>query len=97
MAHTEATPVDDNKPSLKDRAKLFGTGFLQVIFVAANTVFISRYALIGNVITAFMISLIWTFNVKRVAFGDTIDRYFYATGAALGSVVGTVIANNILS
>ena len=97
MAHTEATPVDDNKPSLKDRAKLFGTGFLQVIFVAANTVFISRYALIGNVITAFMISLIWTFNVKRVAFGDTADRYFYAVGAALGSVTGTVIASNILS
>lgn len=75
------------------KIKLFTTGFIQVIFVAANTVFISQYQLIGNLLTAFMISLVWTYNVKKVAFGAVSDRWAYATGAALGSVAGTIIAN----
>lgn len=72
------------------------TGFLQVFFVGANTAFISHYALLGNLLTAFMISWIWTFNVKRVAFGDKADRMYYAGGAAVGSVTGTIAANFLL-
>lgn len=74
------------------RLRLAGTGFLQVIFVASNTVFIAHYQLLSNLITAFLISWVWTFNVKKVAFGDNLDRWFYAVGAALGSVAGNVIA-----
>jgi hypothetical protein len=72
--------------------KLFLTGFLQVIFVAMNTVFIAHYFLWANALTAFMISLIWTYNVKKVAFGDVADRWAYATGAMIGSVLGNIIA-----
>lgn len=78
------------------RLKLAGTGFLQVIFVAANTVFISHYELAANFVTAFLISLIWTWNVKKVAFGDNGDRWAYATGAAFGSVAGTMIASALV-
>lgn len=78
------------------RVQLALTGFLQVIFVAANTVFIAHYELVANVITAFLISLIWTWNVKKVAFGNTADRYAYATGAAFGSLAGTVIASALV-
>lgn len=78
------------------RAKLAGTGFLQVIFVAANTVFIAHYLLLANFVTAFLISLIWTYNVKRVAFGDSGDRWAYASGAALGSVLGNIIASALV-
>lgn len=81
---------------LKGRWKLAATGFVQVIFVAANTVFISRYELVGNLLTAFAISLVWTYNVKRVAFGDAADRWFYAGGAALGSVSGTILASALV-
>jgi hypothetical protein len=86
------------KPSwlTKARAKLAATGFVQVIFVAANTVFIAHYELVANVVTAFAISYIWTHNVKKVAFGDEGDRWFYATGAALGSVCGTVLAGMVV-
>lgn len=80
----------------KSRIKLTLTGFLQVFFVGANTAFISHYALVGNLLTAFMISYIWTHNVKRIAIGDNKDRYAYAIGAALGSVGGTVAANLLL-
>lgn len=75
------------------KIKLFTTGFIQVIFVAANTVFISKYQLVGNLLTAFAISFVWTYNVKKVAFGETSDRWAYAIGASLGSVAGTVTAN----
>lgn len=74
------------------RLKLFGTGYLQVIFVAMNTVFIAHYELIANTFTALAISYIWTHNVKKLAFGDERDRWAYAIGAALGSVSGTVLA-----
>ena len=78
------------------RAQLFGTGFIQVLFVAANTAFIAAYALLGNLLTAFAISWVWTYNVRRVVFGDNKDRLAYAVGAALGSVTGTVVANILL-
>lgn len=80
----------------RSRMQLAGMAFIQVFFVASNTAFISQYALLGNLLTAFMISWIWTFNVKRVAFGDKADRMFYAGGAAVGSVVGTITANFLL-
>lgn len=78
------------------KARLALTGFVQVVFVAMNTVFISQTELVANFLTAFAISFIWTWNVKRVAFGDNGDRWAYAIGAAIGSVTGTVIASNIV-
>lgn len=78
------------------RWKLALTGFVQVIFVAANTVFIANHVLLANFLTGFAISLIWTWNVKRVAFGDNGDRWFYAMGAAIGSVSGTIVAGWIV-
>lgn len=78
------------------RIRLALTGFVQVVFVAMNTVFIAHYELLANFLTGFAISFIWSWNVKKVAFGDTADRWFYAVGAAVGSVTGTIIAGAIL-
>lgn len=74
------------------RFRLIGTGFLQVIFVAMNTVFIAHYELFANTVTALAISYIWTHNVRKLAFGDEGDRWAYASGAAIGSVCGTMLA-----
>lgn len=70
------------------RFSLFSTGFIQVYFVAVNTYFIANEMYLGVLIASFLISLIWTFNVKKVAFGSTIDRIIYALGATCGSLVG---------
>lgn len=78
------------------RMRLAGMAYGQVIFVAFNTVAIARYELLANFITALLISLVWTFNVKRVAFGEAADRWFYAVGAAFGSVSGTIAADWLL-
>lgn len=68
--------------------KLFLTGFAQVFFVSINTYFLAHEMYLGVLVAAFMISLIWSFNVKKVAFGTNIDRVVYAAGATYGSVAG---------
>lgn len=80
----------------REKLQLLGTGFLQVFFVGLNTYFIAHSAVLGNVISGFLISYIWTFNVKRAAFGDEADRWYYSTGAALGSVSGALLAKFLL-
>jgi hypothetical protein len=70
------------------RLSLFLTGFIQVYFVSVNTYFLSKEIYIGVFVAAFMISLIWSFNVKKVAFGSTADRVVYAFGATFGSLAG---------
>ena len=73
---------------MKSKLILFSTGFVQVFFVAVNTYFLAKENYPGVLAASFMISLIWSFNVKKVAFGSLIDRLSYATGAAAGSVFG---------
>lgn len=72
--------------------KLFITGFIQVFFVATNTYFLAKSYVLGVFTASFMISLIWSYNVKKVAFGTVWDRLFYALGAAFGSVAGLLIS-----
>lgn len=78
---------------------LFITGFVQVFFVAVNTYFLSKELYTGVVLAAFMISFVWSFNVKKIAFGTLADRLVYSLGATCGSLVGlwasTLIAHNI--
>lgn len=76
---------------------LFLTGFMQVFFVAVNTFFISKGYYVGVLVCGFIISFIWSFNVKRVAFGSNKDRLIYATGAGLGSLLGLVVSQNFFS
>lgn len=72
--------------------KLFTTGFIQVFFVAINTYFLSKEFYIGVFICGTIISLIWSWNVKRVAFGSLRDRLFYSFGAGFGSIAGLLVS-----
>lgn len=80
---------------LLSRAKwvLFLTGLLQVTFVAMNVTFIAHERIIPMLVTGFMISLIWTINVKRIAIGNWLDRLTYANGAMCGTAVGYFISH----
>lgn len=77
---------------MKQAVELFFTGALQVCLVAMNITFISHGYIIPMVITGFLISLVWTFNVKKIAFGGWKDRFCYATGAAVGTLGGYFIS-----
>jgi hypothetical protein len=72
---------------------LFITGFVQVFFVAVNTFFLAREMYWGVMVASFMISLVWSFNVKRVAFGSFWDRVVYSLGAMCGSLFGLFVAS----
>ena len=78
---------------MKDKIILFFTAFAQVTFVAANITFISKGMIIPMVITGFLISFIWTLNVRKIAFGDFSDRILYASGAAVGTLLGYFISH----
>jgi hypothetical protein len=77
------------------RLSLALTGFIQVFLVAINVWQISHDHLIGAIIVGFLISLTWTFNVKRIAFGDHLDRLIYSSGAAAGTLCGILLAKAI--
>jgi len=82
--------------NIRESINLFITGFVQVFFVAINTYFLSKIFYLGVFLCAFMISFIWSWNVKKIAFGTISDRIVYASGAAFGSIVGLLISTLIL-
>ena len=76
--------------------KLFTTGFLQVFFVVINTYFISKSYLLGIIICGFIISFIWSHNVKKIAFGSEYDRFIYSLGAMSGSLIAYFLGKIII-
>lgn len=84
--------IDELKKQQKEKYRLFFTGFLQVFFVAINTYFITQKFYIGVLIVSFLISFIWSFNMRKVAFGNMKDRIIYSLGASIGGLVGLLSA-----
>ena len=72
---------------------LFGSGFLQVLLVSANAWQIAHEKYVGAFIIAFAISLCWSWNVRKIAFGSFIDRLWYCLGAAFGCLGGMGLTN----
>ena len=81
---------------MKNSLQLFITGFVQVFFVAINTYFLSKEVYLGVVFASFAISMVWSFNIKKLAFGSKTDRVIYALGATLGSVMGLFTSTLII-
>lgn len=85
-----------NLPKSYPGLRLFIAAFSQVGLVAMNVVFISKGYLLPMFITGFGISFIWTFNVKRIAFGNMNDKLLYALGAGLGTIFGNDLAKFLI-
>jgi hypothetical protein len=79
-----------------DRGLLFFTALIQVSFVAMNVNFISNGKVLPMLMTSFVLSLVWTFNVKKVAFGNIVDRMIYAGGAMCGTGIGFLMSHYII-
>lgn len=78
------------------RALLFCTAFVQVLLVSLNTILLAHKQIASSIAVAGLISYVWTFNVKRAAFGSHLDKIIYSLGAACGSGVGIYLAGLIL-
>ena len=71
--------------------------WLQVALICLNTWQIANGKIHGALVVGFLISLVWTFNVKRVAFGDWKTRLVYSSGACAGTGTGILAAQFIYS
>ena len=81
---------------MRSKLTIFGTALAQVLFVTLSTVFIANSLFVHALFSSFMISLIWTFNVKRIAFSTITERFIYALGATTGTAIGYSIGNIFL-
>jgi hypothetical protein len=72
---------------------LFLTAWLQVFLVALNTYQVAQGKWLGALVVGFGISLVWTLNIKRIAFAGWKDRLVYSTGAMCGTGTGILAAN----
>lgn len=82
---------------MMQRVQLFATGFIQVFLVAFNTYAISRDQLLGSWVASLAISLVWTFNIKKVALGSRTDQFIYAFGASAGNVCGVIFSKYLFT
>lgn len=71
--------------------KIFFQSFFQIGLVAINTMLISRGVYLGVFIVSFAISLLWAFNVSRVAISTIKQKLTYAFGAGCGAVIGLIL------
>lgn len=76
--------------------KTFLTSFFQVGLVAINTLLIARELFLGVFIVSFMISLLWAFNVSKIAISTINQKLTYALGAGCGSIVGLYLVKLII-
>jgi hypothetical protein len=71
--------------------KTFFTSFFKIGLVAINTYFISNLNWIGIFIASYGISLLWAFNVSKIALSDLNQKLIYALGAGCGAITGLFI------
>ena len=77
------------------KVKIFCTAFVQVFFVCINIKFISSNNLAKTFLSSFLINLLWTINIRKMAFSNNIERLIYSLGAASGSLSGLIILKHL--
>lgn len=93
---SELSKLPSTESKSKIYLKLFLTGFLQLCIVTVNTYLVIHLFYIAIFFTGFLISFIWSYNVKRIAFGDLGCRIAYALGSALGGTIGLHLIHHFL-
>ena len=71
--------------------RTFFQSFLQVGLVSISTIFITKHLYYGIFIVGFLISLLWTFNVSRIAISSIKQKIIYSLGAGTGEVCGVLL------
>jgi len=73
--------------------KIFLQSFFQIGLVAINTLLIARGYYLAVFIVSFFISLLWAFNVSKVAISSLKQKLTYALGAGIGAITGLFLVN----
>ena len=75
-----------------ENLSLFGRGLIYVGLQAANVAQIASHHYVGAFFVGFLISLVWSRNVKDISSRSGWAGVVYSLGAALGTVIGMHIA-----
>lgn len=75
--------------------KTFLQSFFQIGLVSISTILITKHLYYGIFVVAFLISLLWTFNVSRIAVSTIKQKLIYSLGAGTGAVCGVLITQLI--
>ena len=71
--------------------RIFFQSFFQIGLVSISTILITKHIYFGIFVSAFLISLLWTFNVSRIAVSTIKQKLIYSLGAGTGAVCGVLI------
>ena len=83
-----------NPVRLEQMTSTFLYAYTQVMLVVINTWQVAHQKFFEAIIVGFLISLVWTFNIKRIAFGEWKTRLTYCLGASLGTASGLIITQS---
>lgn len=84
----------ENPVRLEQMTRTFLYAYTQVMLVVINTWQVAHQKFFEAIIVGFLISLVWTFNIKRIAFGEWETRLTYCLGASLGTASGLLITQS---
>ena len=76
--------------------KTFFTSFFQIALVAINTLLIAKQMFLLVFITSFFISLLWAFNVSKIALSNLTQKLLYALGAGFGAISGMFLVKILM-
>lgn len=74
---------------------IFFSSLLQIFFVSVNTILISKEMIIQAGVCGFLLSLVWTFNIRRIGLASWGERISYCLGAGLGTSGGILFIKGI--
>lgn len=80
---------------MKTRILLFFMAFFQVGLVAVNVIAITKGWIAMMLCTSFVVAMLWSFNIKKIALGSMTERLIYSFGAATGTLFGYFITHNL--
>jgi hypothetical protein len=71
--------------------KIFFQSFFQIGLVSVSTILITKHLYFGIFVVSFLITLLWTFNVSRIAVSTIKQKLIYSLGAGTGAVCGVLL------
>jgi hypothetical protein len=76
--------------------KTFFTSFFQIGLVAINTLLIAKQLFLWVFICSCLISLLWAFNVSKIALSDLRQKLIYSLGAGCGAITGMLLVKFLI-
>lgn len=75
--------------------KIFLSATLQIFLVSVNTYLISHSYILEAGIVGFLLSLVWSYNIRKIVISSTPERLVYCLGAGVGTSLGVLFMTHL--